>query len=251
MSGISVSIRDLEVGFSGRAVLEKVSLDVPERSITVIIGASGSGKTTLLRAINRLNEEHDGCTVSGQVLLHRNGETLDAYADLPVHELRKKAAMVFQSPNVFPCSIQKNILTPLRVVHTMGAQERRERMEMVLEEVDLWNEVRDRLHHNALTLSGGQQQRLCLARALALSPEILLLDEPTSSLDTRSGRRIEKLLTSLKDRYTILAVSHSIRQVRQIADKVIVISDGKVAKCLDRRDLDTPGLIDDLVEDVF
>lgn len=119
MSGISVSIRDLEVGFSGRAVLEKVSLDVPERSITVIIGASGSGKTTLLRAINRLNEEHDGCTVSGQVLLHRNGETLDAYADLPVHELRKKAAMVFQSPNVFPCSIQKNILTPLRVVHTM------------------------------------------------------------------------------------------------------------------------------------
>jgi len=251
MNDTAISINNLSVGFSGRTILDNISLDVQRNAITMIIGPSGSGKTTLLRAINRLNEEFGGCSVSGDIQVCSNGNSLDVHKDLPVNELRRKIAMVFQSPNVFPYSIRKNLLAPLRILNIMDRRKRHQRMEYVLGEVELWDEVRDRLHENALTLSGGQQQRLCLARALAMSPEILLLDEPTSSLDVRSVQKIEQLLVKLKDHYTILAVSHSIRQIRQIADRVIVLSGGRIARCLDRSDLDKPGLVEQLVEEIF
>ena len=159
--------------------------------------------------------------------------------------------MVFQSPNVFPLSIRKNLLAPLKVMHSLSRSQRHERMEQALKEAELWDEVCDRLDDSALTLSGGQQQRLCLARALALSPRILLLDEPTASLDVRSAAKIEELLMKLKERYTILAVSHSIRQVKHIADRAVILSAGQMIKTLERRELETPGLLEGLVDEIF
>ncbi len=247
----AISISGLRVSFSGRTVLDDISTEVSKGRITMLIGPSGSGKTTLLRAINRLNEEFSGCSVSGDIRVALGGRKLDAYRDLSMNDLRRKVGMVFQVPNVFPYSIRKNLLAPLKLINNMSSGERYARMKQVLYEVELWDEVYDRLNDNALTLSGGQQQRLCLARTLALSPEILLLDEPTSSLDVRSAGKIEQLLVKLKQRYTILAVSHSIRQVRQIADRVIVLNNGRIVKSLERCDLDKPGLIEELVEDVF
>ncbi len=251
MQSFAITMTSLSIGFSGRTIIDGISMGVPKNSITMIIGPSGSGKTTLLRAVNRLNEEFAGCSTSGTMQISCSGTTLDVYNDLTFNELRRRVGMVFQSPNVFPFSIQKNLLAPLRVIHSMGRKERYQRMEQVLREVELWDEVYDRLNDNALTLSGGQQQRLCLARALALSPEILLLDEPTASLDVRSARKIEELLIKLKERYTILAVSHSIRQVKLIADRVVILSGGKVVRNLEHRDFQNPGLLEELVDEVF
>jgi len=247
----AISMRNLRVGFSGRTILDAVSMDVPRNAITMIIGPSGSGKTTLLRSVNRLNEEFAGCSTAGSVEVSFSGTIMDIYRDLTPNELRRRVGMVFQSPNVFPFSIQKNLLAPLRLIHSMGRKERHQRMERVLREVELWDEVCDRLNDNAMTLSGGQQQRLCLARALALSPEVLLLDEPTASLDLRSARKVEELLTGLKDRYTILAVSHSIRQVKLISDRVVILSGGTIARTLEHRDFHNPGLLEELVEEIF
>ncbi len=251
MQETAITMTNLSVGFSGRTILENISMDVPKHSITMIIGPSGSGKTTLLRAVNRLNEEFTGCSAAGSMKIFFSDAAVEVYDGLTPNELRRRVGMVFQSPNVFPFSIQKNLLAPLRVIHSMGRKERHQRMEHVLREVELWDEVCDRLNDNALTLSGGQQQRLCLARALALSPEVLLLDEPTASLDVRSARKIEELLVKLKEHYTILAVSHSIRQVKLIADRVIILSEGRIVRSLEHRDFHNPGLLEELIEEFF
>ena len=221
----AIRVEKLSVSFGGKRVVHGIDFSVAAGGLTFLLGRSGSGKTTLLRAINRLNECLPGCATSGRVHLHLGGSWLDAYAT-PVDNLRRRVGMVFQTPNVLPLSIARNLVMPLRVSLGLSADEAHARMEEALREAHLWREVHDRLDQPAATLSGGQQQRLCLARALALRPEILLLDEPTASLDFKAAQRIEELLLELRSRYTLLVVSHSLSQARRLADALFVLRDG-------------------------
>jgi phosphate transport system ATP-binding protein len=220
----AIRISKLSVAFAGRAVLDTLSLDVDSGGPTVLVGRSGSGKTTLLRALNRLNECLPGCATSGSVELHLGGAWVDAYAPgTRPEELRKRVGMVFQTPNPLPVSVARNLDLPLALALGLGAAERSARMEQALREARLWDEVKDRLDHPAQTLSGGQQQRLCLARALAFRPEILLLDEPTASLDYKAARGVEELLLDLAGRYTVFLVSHNLNQARRLARGMFVL----------------------------
>ena len=223
-----VSLRDLSVSFGSRQILKGVNVDFPCRKVTVLLGRSGSGKTTLLRSINRLNESFDGYRGygTGRVFLDGVLRPISGSGSLPLSILRRKVGMVFQSPNPLPLSIGKNILLPLALVAGKEGEEGKDAMKKALEEVGLWREVSDRLDRPASSLSGGQQQRLCLARALALTPEILLLDEPTSSLDRAAGRRIEELIFSLRERYSILMVSHSLSQAQRLGDYFAILTEG-------------------------
>ena len=228
-----IRIDDLSVSFDGRPVISHLNLEIGRGGPTFLLGRSGSGKTTLLRAINRLNECLPGCATSGRVALHLGGEWVDAYArGTVVENLRRQAGMVFQSPNVLPLSIARNIMLPLRTALSLPVEECDARAEQALREVYLWGEVCDRLSAPAASLSGGQQQRLCLARALALRPEILLLDEPTASLDFKAARQIEDLMAELKSRYTLLVVSHSLSQAHRLAEQVFVLRDSGEVKRL-------------------
>ena len=228
-----IRIDDLCVSFAGQPVIKHLVLEIERGGPTFLLGRSGSGKSTLLRAINRLNECFSGCTTRGRVALHLGGQWVDAYAaGTGVEQLRRQAGMVFQSPNVLPLSIARNITLPLRTALNLPADECAARMESSLREVHLWDEVCNRLSAQAATLSGGQQQRLCLARALALRPEILLLDEPTASLDYKAARQIEELLMELKSRYTLVVVSHSLSQAHRLAEQVFVLRDGARAERL-------------------
>jgi phosphate transport system ATP-binding protein len=247
-----VEVSDLTVSFSGKPVLDAVSLSLWTGQITVLVGASGSGKTTLLRAINRLNECFPHCRTEGAVRLRIEGQSGDIYKDfLPLPELRRRVGMVFQTPAVLPFSILKNLTLPLRVTLGISGNVLSDRVERALQEVSLWDEVKDRLQDAATTLSGGQQQRLCLARILALEPRVLLLDEPTASLDFRTTRKIEELLARLKERYAILAVSHSLSQVQRMADRVLVLREGRIAQELDQQHLQDPHAFQALLDDVF
>lgn len=247
-----VAARGLRVQFSGQPVLHEVNLSLWVGQITVIVGPSGSGKTTLLRSINRLNECFPHCRTEGAVHLRFDGRSGDIYQGfLPLPELRRRVGMVFQTPTVLPFSIWKNIALPLKVALGLRGGELSERVEWALCEVALWDEVKERLNGNASTLSGGQQQRLCLARVLALEPQILLLDEPTASLDFRTARRIEELLGTLKERYTILAVSHSLSQTRRLADRVCVLREGRIVQELDQQHLGDPNTFQKLIEEAF
>ena len=226
----AIRIENLSVSFSGTCVLDDLSMEIPGRGPTFLLGRSGSGKTTFLRAINRLNECLPGCETRGRVQVRLGGEWVDAYASgLSVDRLRRQVGMVFQTPHVLPLSVARNIGMPLQAALSMNAQDIEERIETSLREVHLWDEVCDRLSAPAGSLSGGQQQRLCLARALALRPEILLLDEPTASLDFKSAGLIEDLLLELESRYTLLVVSHSLRQAHRLAAHIFVMrEDGKI-----------------------
>lgn len=229
--GDAIRIDGLRVSFSGKLILKDVNLAFPARTISVVIGRSGSGKTTLLRALNRLNECFPGCETSGTVKMQMRDTVVDVYRDgLPLAELRRRVGMVFQVPNVLPVSIGRNLALPLRLVLGIDKREIPDRIEEALKSVHLWSEVKDRLKDRATTLSGGQQQRLCLARVLALQPDVLLLDEPTASLDFRSAVKIEELLLHLKEKYTVIAVSHSLSQTRRLADLVVVLSGGRIVK---------------------
>lgn len=251
-SGPTVAIRNLSVTFSGKTVLDGLDLSLWPGELTVIIGRSGSGKSTLLRAINRLNELFPECRTNGRVLLGLDGRYGNVYEDfLPLPELRRKVGMVFQTPSVLPFSIAKNLALPLKATLDMSGDILVERIQWALREVSLWDEVKERLEENATTLSGGQQQRLCLARALALEPRILLLDEPTASLDFRATRKIEDLLKNLKERYTILAVSHSLSQTRRLADKVYVLREGRIEQEMSGQRLQDSETFEELVEDIF
>ncbi len=245
-------VRDLAVSFAGRRVLQGLNFELRDRHLTVIIGPSGSGKTTLLRTFNRLNECFPACATSGSLRLRLGGQWHDLYRDgFPVTELRRRIGMVFQNPNLLPMSIEKNIALPLHLVLGAPRAEIPGRVAAALQAAHLWEEVRDRLRAPALTLSGGQQQRLCLARALALEPDLLLLDEPTASLDFRAAGQIEALLAQLKERYPILAVSHSLGQARRLADKLLVMKDGAIVRALSPDDFRQPDLLPRLVEEIF
>ena len=231
----AIRVDKLSVSFAGKQVIRHLSLEIASGGPTFLVGRSGSGKTTLLRALNRLNECLPGCATSGQVELRLGEQWVDAYAaTTSVETLRRRVGMVFQSPNVLPLSILRNIEMPLKVALSVPADEAEARAEQALREVHLWDEVKDRLSQPASTLSGGQQQRLCLARTLALRPQILLLDEPTASLDFKAAQRIEDLLLELKSRYTLVVVSHSLGQARRIAESLFVLHDGERIEALSK-----------------
>jgi phosphate transport system ATP-binding protein len=211
-----------------KQILHDINLQLPANRITAITGPSGSGKSTFLMVLNRLWEEIDGCTISGKIKIELDGHLKNIHdPGLPVQELRRKVGMVFQQPNPLPMSIYKNIAFPLRLAHVNDKRKIAESVESALRQVALWDEVKDRLGDDGRQLSGGQQQRLCLARALVLSPEVLLLDEPTSSLDSESSAAIEELLLKLKSQCTLIMVSHYQDQIQRIADLHIKVLNGR------------------------
>lgn len=249
---VSVSIENLGVSFGGKEVVRDVDLEVPAGSVTVLLGRSGSGKTTLLRAVNRLNECFPDCATRGRVRLMSDGGVLEAYAPITnVEDLRRRIGMVFQTPNVLPMSVERNLLLPQRLVLGASGDEALGRMRQALEDVGLWNEVGGRLDSDARILSGGQQQRLCLARALTLEPEVLLLDEPTASIDYQSSLHLEELILRLKGRYTLLVVSHGLRQAMRIADRIAVMRQGAVSRVLGKAELSAGASLEEALDDCF
>ena len=211
-----LTIRDLCLWYGQTQALKSVSMDIPDKSITAFIGPSGCGKSTFLKTLNRMNDLVDGVKITGEVKYH----DADIYAPgVNVTALRKSIGMVFQKPNPFPMSIYDNVAYGPR---THGIKNRAKLdaiVERALTDAAIWDEVKDRLKTSALGLSGGQQQRLCIARALAVEPEVLLMDEPTSALDPISTGRIEELAQSLKERYTIVIVTHNMQQAARISDQ--------------------------------
>ncbi len=205
----------LNLWFGGHQVLHNVSIGVAEKRITALIGPSGCGKTTLLRTFNRMNDLIPETRISGKVLL--DGENIYS-SKTDVTSIRTRVGMVFQKPNPFPKSIYDNVAFGLVVQNAFKKKEIRERVEQSLRAAWLWDEVKDRLHESAMSLSGGQQQRLCIARALANNPEVILLDEPTSALDPQSTSKVEELCLELKKVVTILIVTHNIAQAGRISD---------------------------------
>ena len=229
MTDPKITVRDLTFAYGGNVVLDHVAAEFPERRITAITGPSGQGKSTLLTAINRLADEIPGARVTGTVEVNLASGRLDVYRDsyyLP--DLRRKVGLVFQKPNPLPGSILNNVALPLRLAGEYRRGEARDRCEQALRDASLWDEVADRLDKSALELSGGQQQRLCIARALVLEPEVLMLDEPTSSLDPTAAGQIEELLVGLSARCTLLVVSHYLEQVNRIAHRTYTTKDKKV-----------------------
>jgi len=213
----ALETRALDIAYGGRRALCEVSLAMPRGKITAITGPSGCGKSSFLMVLNRLHETIQGCRVTGEVRLF--GNPIDR-TGMATEELRRRVAMIFQRPAPFPTSIRRNLSIPINAHYGANRSETENRAEAALKMVGLWNEVADRLDSPAVALSGGQQQRLCLARAMALEPDILLLDEPTSALDPLAARHIEELLRGLKERLTLILVTHNLAQVRRLADRV-------------------------------
>lgn len=211
-----VSIQDLNLYYGDFHALKGVSMEIPAGGITAFIGPSGCGKSTCLKTLNRMNDLVDGCKITGKVTI--DGEDIyDPRTDVTL--LRKRAGMVFQKPNPFPMSIYDNIAYGPRLHGTHSKAELNDLVEKSLRGAALWDEVKDRLKKSALGLSGGQQQRMCIARALAVEPDVLLMDEPTSALDPASTMRIEELMASLKESYTVVIVTHNMQQAARISDK--------------------------------
>ncbi|NOQ45724.1 MAG: ATP-binding cassette domain-containing protein [Desulfobulbaceae bacterium] len=232
-SKIKIRTKGLNFYYHRQQVLHDISLQLPTNQITAITGPSGSGKSTFLIVLNRLWEEIEGCRISGKVSMQLDGRIQDINAPaLPVRLLRRKVGMVFQQPNPLPMSIFKNIAFPLRLAHISDKNHIRHEVESALRQVHLWDEVKDRLNDDGRLLSGGQQQRLCLARALVLQPEVLLLDEPTSSLDPEASAAIEELLLALKPQCTLIMVSHYQDQIQRIADLRFEVREGRFMSLL-------------------
>ena len=211
-----ITVKDLNLWYGSHQALKNISIDIPEKSITALIGPSGCGKSTFLKTLNRMNDLIPGVRIEGEVLYKER----DIYAaGQDVSELRREVGMVFQKPNPFPMSIYDNIAYGPRTHGIRNKAKLDDIVERSLRGAAIWDEVKDRLKKNALGLSGGQQQRLCIARALAVEPEVLLMDEPTSALDPISTSRIEELTTQLKERYTIVIVTHNMQQAVRISDR--------------------------------
>ena len=221
----AIEMQRASISYNGKPVLEDLDLLIPEKKVVGIVGSSGSGKTTLLRTICRMNDRVTGFHVQGRIQVGGN----DIYEKgMDVYHLRRKVGMVFQSPCVFPKSIFENVIFALKRLRPQLKKEFVPIAEKAFKEVFLWDEVKDRLHKPASILSLGQQQRLAIARSLVIQPEILLMDEPTSSLDPKSSEAIEELISSLKTRHTIALVTHNLSQARRIADDLIFLHQGRI-----------------------
>jgi phosphate transport system ATP-binding protein len=210
-----IEIRKLTLKYGEKLALQDISLDIPKNQVTAFIGPSGCGKTTLLRCLNRMNDLIDGVTVNGTIRIGG----LDIHdPTLEITELRKRVGMVFQKSNPFPKTIYDNVAYGPRILGVRGQSTLDEIVERSLRAAALWNEVQDRLRSSALSLSGGQQQRLCIARAIAVEPEVLLMDEPCSALDPIATGKIEELMADLKQQYTIVIVTHNMQQAARVSD---------------------------------
>ena len=221
-----IEISDLDLYYGDFHALKNINLSIPEKEITAFIGPSGCGKSTLLKSLNRMNDLIEGCKITGKVTL--DGE--DIYNGMDPALLRRRVGMVFQKPNPFPMSIYDNIAYGPRTHGIKSKVKLDEIIEESLRQAAIWDEVKDRLKKSALGLSGGQQQRLCIARALAVGPEVLLMDEPTSALDPISTSRIEDLVTELKNNYTIIIVTHNMQQAARISNNTAFFLLGEIVE---------------------
>lgn len=227
MANNKITVESLNLHYGENHALKNVNMEIADHAITAFIGPSGCGKSTFLRCLNRMNDLVDGCRVEGKVIL--DGEDIyDKRVDTTL--LRKKVGMVFQQPNPFPMSIYDNIAYGPRLHGIKNKKELDEIVERSLQGAAIFEEVKDRLHKSALGLSGGQQQRLCIARALAVSPEVLLMDEPTSALDPISTLKIEELMETLKKKYTVVIVTHNMQQAARVSDDTAFFLVGEVVE---------------------
>lgn len=224
MGNIKFDVKNLNLHYGKFHALKDVNMEIPEKQITAFIGPSGCGKSTFLKCLNRMNDLVEGCNITGDVKL--DGE--DIFDGMDVNLLRKRVGMVFQNPNPFPMSVYDNIAYGPRTHGIHSKEKLDEIVERSLKQAAIWDELKDRLKKSALGLSGGQQQRLCIARALAVEPEVLLMDEPTSALDPISTSKIEDLAMELKHDYTIIMVTHNMQQATRIADKTAFFLLGQV-----------------------
>ena len=217
-------VKNLNLYYGEYHALKNVNMEIPEKQITAFIGPSGCGKSTFLKTLNRMNDLVEGCKITGDIKL--DGE--DIYGNMDVNLLRKRVGMVFQNPNPFPMSVYDNIAYGPRTHGIHSKSKLDEIVEKSLRQAAIWDELKDRLKKSALGLSGGQQQRLCIARALAVEPEVILMDEPTSALDPISTSKIEDLALELKDKYTIIMVTHNMQQATRISDNTAFFLLGEV-----------------------
>lgn len=218
------TVRNLELYYGDFHALKNINMDLPENEITAFIGPSGCGKSTFLKTLNRMNDLVENCRITGDVLLN----DVDIFNGMNVNLLRKRVGMVFQNPNPFPMSIYDNIAYGPRTHGIRSRQKLDEIVEKSLRNAAIWDELKDRLNKSALGLSGGQQQRLCIARALAVEPEVLLMDEPTSALDPISTNKIEDLVLDLKKDYTIVMVTHNMQQATRVSDQTVFFLLGEI-----------------------
>jgi len=224
--GHAVTVKDLNAYYGAQHAIKHVAIDFPPSEVTAIIGPSGCGKSTMVRCINRMHEEIPGARAEGSIRL----DELDVYdPDVDVTAVRRLIGMVFQKPNPFPTmSIFDNVAAGLRLTGTTKGVDLRDRVEKSLQSVGLWDEVKDRLTEPGIGLSGGQQQRLCIARTVAVGPEVILMDEPCSALDPVATLKVEELMDELKDRYTIVIVTHNMQQAARVADSTVFMLMGEV-----------------------
>ncbi|MBQ8740041.1 MAG: phosphate ABC transporter ATP-binding protein [Clostridia bacterium] len=221
-----ITARNLNLWYGNNHALKDINIELPECQITALIGPSGCGKSTFLKTLNRMNDLVEGCKIEGNILF----DGTDIYKDMDINILRKKVGMVFQKPNPFPMSIYDNIAYGPRIHGIKSKVKLDEIVGRSLRQAAIWDECKDRLKKSALGMSGGQQQRLCIARALAVEPEILLMDEPTSALDPISTSKIEDLAMELKEKYTIIMVTHNMQQAARIADKTAFFLLGEIVE---------------------
>ena len=219
-----IKVKDLDLYYGSHQALKKINMEIAENEVTAFIGPSGCGKSTFLRTLNRMNDLIDDVKIEGEILI----DNKDIYKDADVIALRTKVGMVFQKPNPFPMSIYDNIAYGPRLHGIKDKKKLDEIVENSLRSAAIWDEVKDRLKSSALGLSGGQQQRLCIARTLAVSPEVILMDEPTSALDPISTNKVEALMDELKKKYTVVIVTHNMQQAGRIADKTAFFFNGEV-----------------------
>lgn len=231
-----ISIKDMNLWYGDFQALHGVNLEIPANEITAFIGPSGCGKSTLIKSLNRMNDLVEGCRIEGDILL----DGKDIYkGNQNVNTLRKNVGMVFQQPNPFPMSIYNNIAYGPRTHGIKDKKELDEIVEKSLRGAAIWDEVKDDLNKSALSVSGGQQQRICIARALAVQPEVLLMDEPTSALDPISTAKIEELVTELKEQYTIVMVTHNMQQASRVSDNTAFFFNGYIIESGDTREMFT------------
>ena len=228
-----IQVKNLELFYGDNKALKNINLDIESKKVTALIGPSGCGKSTFLRTLNRMNDLIDNVKITGEIII--GGKNI--YKDIDEIDLRKKVGMVFQKPNPFPMSIYDNVAYGSRIHGVKDKETLDEIVEKSLMGAALWEEVKDRLKKSALGLSGGQQQRLCIARTIAVSPEIILMDEPTSALDPISTIKMEELMYELKKKYTVIIVTHNMQQAGRIADKTAFFLSGEVVEYGDTSDI--------------